>query len=334
MTRVGLRIPNEIGGRYSMPAVEALAERADELGYDSLWVPESAARNSFMVLGRLASVTDDVRLGTGIVNVFSRSPALIAMSVATLSELSDGRAMLGIGASSRAAIEEWHAMAFDRPLRRIRETIEIVRQALEDDRVDYHGEIFDVDDYPTRLGPPGQTIPIYNAALGETNRRLTAEYADGWLPIHVPRRDFPTYIEEMRVVAAGSGRNPDELTIAPYIVSCVSATDPDGARERVREVIAFYVGAMEYYAGVFRRFGFETEVENITSAWENSDREAARAAVTDSLLDDVAIAGSPEAGRRRLAAYREAGVDVPIVALPASLPQDVALETIEALGPP
>jgi len=333
MNRLGLRVPNEIGGHYSMDAVVDLASRADGLGYESVWVPESAARNSLMVLSRLATVTDSVRLGTGIVNVFSRSPALLAMSAATLDEFSDGRAMLGIGASSRPLIENWHAMEFDRPLRRIRETIEIVDAALSDPRVDYDGKVFRVDDYPNRLETVDGDVPIYNAALGPRNRELTGRFADGWLPIHLPLPTVSKQIAGVREAAADADRDPERVTVAPYIVTCASADDPEGAREVVSGVLAFYIGAMEYYAGVFRRFGYEETVDRIVDAWAEDDRGGASETVAEGLLDEVAIAGTPDYARRRLREYRDAGVDVPIVALPAAAPRKLAVSTVEALGP-
>lgn len=333
MTRLGVRLPNEIGGTYAVSDIIDLARTAEDLGYHALWVPEESGRNAFMLLGGLATATDSVQLGTGIANVYSRTPALLAMSVATLDELSDGRAMLGLGASSRALIERWHGVGFDRPLRRIRETIEIVQRALGTERVTYDGDIFQIDDFPAQLGETRGDVPIYNAALGPTNRELTGRFADGWLPLHVPTARMASYIDEVASAAVDAGRPPDAVTIAPYIVSCVSETQPDRARRIVREVLAFYVGVMEYYAEVFGAFGFESEVADIREAWRTGGKDAARDEVPDGLLDAVTIAGTPEFGRERLAEYVDAGVDMPIVAIPARTPPELARSTLSELAP-
>lgn len=328
MAPLGVRLPNEINGYASFDRLTELAELADDLDYHSVWVPEEAARNGFMVLSHLATETRRVRLGTGIANVYSRSPALLAMSVATLEELSGGRSLLGVGASSRLTIRDWHGIDFDRPLRRIRETIEIVDRALADERVQYDGEVFDVD-YRRQFAGAHQ-VPIFNAALGRQNRRLTGRLADGWLPFHAPLAAMETFVDEVRAAAVDAGRDPDAVTVAPYILSCVGE-DADRARETVRRVLAFYVGAMEYYADVFRDYGFESAVRAVSDAWTR-DREAAYEAVSDELLDTVAIAGSPEWGRERLADYRARGVDVPVLALPTGASDEQLRFTLSELS--
>lgn len=329
MSKLGLRLPDETYG-YDVADVVELANRAESLDYHSVWVAELQGPNGFMTLGQIAAETSDIGLGTGVVNVYSRTPALIAMSVATLDQLSGGRTLLGLAASSKATIEEWHGMAYDRPLRRVRETIEIVRAAMANERVDYDGEIFQLDDYPRSYETIRDDVPIFNAALGETNRRLTGEFADGWLPVHVPRGQFGTYVEEIRESAASAGRDPDDITVAPYVVACVHE-DGEVARDHVRGLLSFYLGAMDYYAHVFSDFGFEDEVEAVREAWSSGDREEAASRVSDTLLDEVAIGGTPEEGRERVREYRELGADLPVI-YPPNAPRDVIETTVDELA--
>lgn len=331
MSRIGLRLPTEEHG-YSASDLVRTGAKADDLGYHSLWVPENQGRDAFMCLARLASVTDTARLGTGIVCVYARTPAMTAMSAATLDELSGGRAMVGIGASSRETVEAWHGKTYSRPLRHVRETIEIVRAAFADDRVSYDGDLYDLTDYPTMFDTVQDTVPIYNAALGETNRRLTGEFADGWLPVHLPFSDLSKQIEEIRGHAAAAGRDPEELTVAPYILACVSE-DGETARKRVGELLGFYIGAMDYYAGIFTEMGHEELVDSVRSAYGEGGREAAAERLRETtLVDDVAIAGTPDEARDRLQGYLERGVDVPIV-YPPPASREVIESTIEALAP-
>lgn len=328
MPSLGLRLPDETYG-YGITDVVDAATLAEEHGYHSVWVAELQGPNGFMVLGQIAARTSNVGLGTGIVNVYSRTPALLAMSAATLDEISDGRTLLGLAASSRTTIERWHGLTFDRPLRRVRESIEIVNEAIAHERIDYDGDIFDVEN-PRTYETVRDEIPIYNAALGATNRKLTGEFADGWLPAHVPRAQFEEFVADVKESAEASGRDPDDITVAPYVIACVDE-DRDQAREYVRRLLAFYLGAIEYYGDLFRGYGFETEVDAIATAWSEEGREAAAAEVTDELLDQVAIGGTPQEGREKLREYRTLGADVPVV-YPPHAPPEVIETTITELA--
>ena len=329
MPEIGVRLPDENYG-YDPDSIVEFAQFAEEQGYDSVWMPELQGLDAFMVLSQIAGRTTDVGLGTGIVNVYSRTPALLAMSAATLDQQSDGRTILGLAASSKVTIQEWHGMEFDRPLRRVRETIEIVREAMRNETVDYDGEIFTIDDYPRSFETVRDDLPIYNAALGPTNRRLTGEFADGWLPVHIPREKLVGFVDDIEESAENAGRDPDDVTIAPYIAACVGE-DGEAARNYVRGLVSFYLGAMDYYGHVFEQFGYEEEVDAIREAWSEGDRSEASDRVTDELLDQVAIAGTPEEGRERLREYRELGVDVPVI-YPPQAPRDVIETTVEELS--
>lgn len=328
MNGIGLRLPDETYD-YSVANVVETARQAEDHGYHSVWVAELQGPNGFMVLGQIARETSRVGLGTGIVNVYSRTPALIAMSVATLDQVSGGRTLLGLAASSKTTIQRWHGLEFERPLRRVRETIEIVNEAMANERVTYDGEIFSLDN-PRTYDTVRDDVPIFNAALGATNRQLTGEFADGWLPVHVPRTNFEEYVSDVRESAENAGRDPDDITIAPYIVTCVDE-DGEQARDYVRRLLSFYAGAIDYYGDVFRRYGFEEEVEAIREAWADGDRGEAAARVTDELLDQVAIGGTPEEGRRKLREYRDLGADVPIV-YPPHAPRETIETTVAELA--
>jgi len=329
MGTIGVRLPDETYD-YSISDVVDLAQLAEDEGYHSVWVAELQGANAFMILGQIAEATSDVGLGTGIVNVYSRTPSLIAMSTATLDQLSDGRTHLGLAASSEETIEGWHGLAYDRPLRRVRETIEIVDEAMSEEQVAYDGDIFDIAETPRTYETVRDEVPIYNAALGPKNRMLTGEFADGWLPVHVPRSRFEEFVGDIERGTERAGRDIDDVTIAPYIVSCVN-DDPDQARDYVRSLLAFYAGAIDYYSYVFSEIGFEEEVDAITDAWSAGDRDRAADAVTDELLDEVAITGTPAEGREKLRAYRDLGVDVPVI-YPPPAPRNVIETTVSELA--
>jgi alkanesulfonate monooxygenase SsuD/methylene tetrahydromethanopterin reductase-like flavin-dependent oxidoreductase (luciferase family) len=161
------------------------ARLAESAGYEAVWIPEAFSSDAFTLLGAVASHTKRMRLATGIVNVFSRSPALLAQSFATLDEMSDGRAIIGLGTSGPIVIENWHGVKFEKPVTRMREVVEIMRLALAGERVDYTGHFFKLRGFQMLIKPVQARLPIYLATFKPNAVRQTGEIADGWLPTHV-----------------------------------------------------------------------------------------------------------------------------------------------------
>ena len=167
----------------------AVAQAADRLGYESFWTGESWGRDAFTVLTMLACHTERIGLGTGIVTVYSRTPGLIAQSIASLDQISGGRAILGLGSSGRIVVEDWHGVKFDHPVGRTAEYIDIIRMALSGERVNYEGSFYELKRFRMGVRPVQERIPIYVASLGRRNLELTGRAADGWLPIWTPFRE-------------------------------------------------------------------------------------------------------------------------------------------------
>lgn len=307
----------------------AFARRAEELGYDSVWVSEAWGENAIAVLAEMAAETTSVRLGSAIVNVFSRTPALLAMSAASLDRVSDGRSILGLGTSHRRIVEDLHGVRFTDPLERLEETVELVRRfAGTDEQVSYAGEVFDVVGYP----PLSTDIRIYNAALGPNNRRFTGRACDGWIPNQLPLTRIDEYHDAVADGAREVGRDPDEIEVMPWVPVAVN-DDEAAARRLLRETIAFYVGSFPFYR---RAVGerFPDEAAAISDAWEQGGREEAAGRVTDDLVDAMGIAGDAADAREALV-ERTANtvIDSPIVSFPPFADADVVGATIEALSP-
>lgn len=331
----GMDNPFEIGLR--LPSDEAidcvtqmeLAAAADEAGYDWLLTSESWGYDAISRLGYLAATTDAV-LGTSIVQVHSRTPSLLAQSIATIAELSGGRAILGVGLSSPAVVENWHGAAFEPALRRQRETIEIVRTIMDGEPIEYDGQLYDVEFGPLRFEPPSD-ISVYVGAQGETNVELTGAFADGWIPSYVPASSLEDAREPLVRGAQSRDRDPEAIDVVPSVVTCV-LEDGARARQRCRETVAFYVGAMgEFHRNALARHGYAETAEHIHELWSGGDCDAARAAVTDELLDDVALAGPPEHARDLLAA-REGTIDGLITNPATRSTAEEIRETVEHLG--
>ena len=306
-----------------------VATTAESLGYGSVWVPELWGADAFVQLGAVADATDDVRVGTAIANVFSRSPAVLAMAAATVDRYSDGRMTLGTGVSTPKAIEDLHGVEYDRPVRRSHEVIEVVKAYLSDvdERVAYEGEVISVQDFDTL----GRDVPVFHAAMGPANRRVVARLADGWIPHNIPFPNLGDAFDYIADHAREADRDPDDITVAPYVPAAVSDDDPDAARDAIRGHVAYYVGNGEgYRKAVAERF--PDEADAVAGNWREGDRDAAKATVTDEMVAGLGVAGTTEQAREQLAALQDGPVDIPIVTVPRQA-ADLAMETVQALAP-
>ncbi|WP_306056048.1 LLM class flavin-dependent oxidoreductase [Natronococcus wangiae] len=306
-----------------------VAVRAEELGYDAVWIGELWGESGVVRATEIAARTDKIGLGTAILNVYSRSPAVLASTAASLQRVSDGRFALGLGTSTPKAIEDLHGMAFDRPVRRAHETIEIVRAfTAGDGPVAYDGELLEVADFPSLDAP----TPIYHAGLGRANRRVVGRLCDGWIPHNIPFSRLEEAFEDVAAAARERDRDPDEITVAPYVPSAVGE-DPEEARDVLRRHVAYYVGSGEGYR---RAVGtrFPDEADRVAEAWRDGDRTAAASAVTDEMVADLGVAGAPEEAREQLERLvAETNVDHPIVVVPDPASSEIAELTIDALAP-
>ncbi|MFC6835933.1 LLM class flavin-dependent oxidoreductase [Halomarina ordinaria] len=306
------------------------AVRAEELGYESAWVAELWHESSVVRLADVAARTDRIELGTAILNVYSRTPAVLAMTAATLDRVSDGRFTLGVGTSTQKAVEDLHGQTWEdpNPIRHAHECIELTKEFLTGEgRVEYDGETFHAADFPAL----GVDVPVYHAALGEANRRVVARLCDGWIPHNVPFRDLSDAFDYIADHAEEAGRDPDDITVAPYLPACVSDDEAE-AKRMVRKHLAYYVGnGKGYERAVAERF--PEGGERVASHWRSGDREAAADAVTDEMVRALGVAGTPETAREQL---REVvaldAVDRPMVTVPNSAGH-LAERTLEELAP-
>ena len=327
-----------IGSRrdVSTEAIVSLAQLADRLGYASVWVGESWGRDAFTLLTMIACHTSKVHLATGIVPVYSRTPALLAQTVASLDAISNGRAILGLGTSGRLVIEQWHGEKFERPLQRTREYIEIIRMALQGERVNYEGHFYQVQRFRMATEPVQDRLPIYVASLGPKNLELTGQLADGWLPTWVDVLRLPEMTQQVVQPALAAGRSASDVTVAPQVLALASNTDEENAHARnlARAHMAYYVGGMgTYYNDLFRRYGYVEESARVREAWEAGDRERAAQSITDEMLDNITIIGDRDDCLRKVEKYRQAGADMPVLSFPHGATPEAMERTLEALAP-
>ena len=306
------------------------AEQAEQKGFESVWVGELWGGNAFVRLAQIAERTSSIRLGTAIVNVFSRSPAVLAMGAGSLAKASDGRFVLGLGASTPKVIEDLHGFEYADPIQRTEETVELVRAFLSPggEAVRYEGEVFDVKDFPSLDEP----VPIVNAALGPTNRQVTGQLFDGWMPNNLPRTNLEASHETVESAAQSAGRDPADVEVLPWVHVAISE-DGTRARDAIREVVAYYVGSASAYENLVKT-AFPEEVATVVDAWRSGDTETARQSVTDEMVDTLGFGGTREQVHEQLRAFGENPlVDVPIVSIPHHLDDDLIRETFDALDP-
>src|SRR5260370_9423473 len=301
---------------------------ADRLGYDSIWLGESWGYELFTSMADLVRVTSRIKIGAGIANIFSRSPALIASTVATLDERSQGRIILGLGPSGANVIERWHGVPYQKPVRRTREYVEIIRMILRGEKLVYHGEMFNLErGFKLRFTPPRADIPIYIAAMGPKNVVQSGEIADGVLPVYWPSNKWGELREQLDEGARIASRPPHSAMIAPYITSVIlneNATEEERASARLAAAspLAYYIGRMGvFYAQMLTRHGYGAEVEVVQEAWKQGMKNALQA-VTPELLDATTIIGTPQEIVTKLDQWVAAGVDEPVLGMPSGSPDE------------
>jgi F420-dependent oxidoreductase-like protein len=309
--KIGLSLDPQV------PRFIDLARVADRLGVDSLWVPEFWAYDAFTPLAAIAAVTERIRLATGIAQLGARTPAMLAMSSLSLQAISAGRFILGVGSSGPQVIEGWHGVRFSRPVRRTRETIEIVRMITAGERLRYHSEEFVLplpggEGVAIRSGAAPMAVPIYVASLGPANLALTGELADGWIGNSFFPEHAEVYFGPMRDAAEHAGRSLSDLELV--VAASVEFTDEiEVAGRRHADGYAFTFGAMgsastNFYNDAFARLGFADDVAAVQRLWAAGDRAAAAARVPIEIGLGTNLIGPPDVVGERLRAYRDSGV--------------------------
>jgi F420-dependent oxidoreductase-like protein len=305
--RIGVHLRHWDGKPHD---VAALARLAEDAGLDSVWVSETWGSDATVLAAWIAAHTERVAVGTGVLQMPGRTPAAAAMAAMTLDHLSEGRLRLGLGVSGPQVVEGWHGVPFESPLARTREYVAIVRAALaREEPLAFEGEVYSLPAAGGRgrslkmnVTPLRADLPIYLAAMGPKNVALAVEIADGWLPLLF----CPEHTDVFALPPL-----PATFDVAPMVLTAID-DDLGSARDVVRPQIALYVGAygskqQNFYADLVRRYGFEAEVDAIQEAALDRRPADATAAVTDELVDSLALVGPVDRVRERVAAYEAAG---------------------------
>ena len=310
MSRIGVRLEND--PRLSVPDLVELATLAERLGFEVVWVPEGGGRDALTLLASFAGSTSTVKLATGILPIFSRTPMAAAMSAAGLAAVSDGRFILGLGTGHQGSVETGHGVPFGRPLQRTRETLEIVAPLLSGEKVSYDGQIFTTRNAALGRAAPEGGVPIYIAALMPRMSRLAGELADGVLFNWTASAYLPQAVEQVRDGARRAGRPEDAVDIAGYVRVAVTE-DEEPARMSLQRQIAGYA-RNAFYRDFFAASGFADEMAIVSEAMEQGDVDRAASAVSVAMQDEIAVVGLPDHCRAEIERRRSLGLGLPGVA--------------------
>jgi probable F420-dependent oxidoreductase len=304
--RIGLHMTLGAGlpGRFPH-----LARRAEDLGYDSLWMAEAGSADGFVSLTAFACPTSRIRVASGVLPIQIRTPAATAIAFLTLNEISGGRAIAGLGVSSPIIVERWHGAAYRKPVTAMRECVAIMRQLFTEGRAKFAGEIYRSD---FRLGfrPSYPAPPIYLAALNPTMLRLAGEIADGVLLNYSPAEAIPAMLAEVDAGANQAGRKPGEIDRAIYIRMCVTPNERVALDAFKRELAGY--SFVDNYNRMFERYGLAAEFAEVRRLWAENRRDDASGAISDASARKLAAFGSPDEVRAMIARFRAAGITLPV----------------------
>ena len=312
---------------------------AEKLGLDACWVAEAWGSDAPSVLGFLAARTDRIQLGSGIIQLGTRTPVAIAQAALTLAELSQGRFALGLGPSGPQVIEGLHGIPFAKPLTRMRETVAIIRQAFAGEKISFSGKAFEIplpgETRPMRLSiAANPDIPIYLATLSPKLLELTGEIADGWLGTSFVPEGADAYFTHLDAGLAKSGRARGDLDVCQG-AEVAFARDEDELRAMVgdrKKELAFSLGGMgsagtNFYNDAYSRQGWAEVAAEVRERWQSGDRDGATGLVTDEMVLGTTLIGTEEMVRERLRVWRDTGIDT-VRFYPAGETLDARLETL------
>ena len=299
-----MRIACSLGSLLSVEQVIECTKMISETNIDSIWIPETWGMENFSMLGAVSSETKSQKIGSSIINIYSRSPSTISMGAATTDILSNGRLILGLGTSSVPIVEDFHGEKFENPVQRMREYVEIIRLSLTKKQINYSGKIFNLKNFTLLIDPKRKSIPIYLAAINEKMVNLCWEIADGVIFYLRPLEEMKKTISKMQ-----SQKNID---VACQIITCIS-NDSEEAIQRAKKTIAFYVSVGKIYRDFLANNGFKNETNNIFEEFKKSGFKSNHELVTDSMLNSLSISGSPEEAKIQLEKFRNTGINLPII---------------------
>ncbi|MGA0296457.1 MAG: LLM class flavin-dependent oxidoreductase [Nitrosopumilaceae archaeon] len=299
-----MRIACSLGSLLSINQVLECSEILSKTPVDTIWVPETWGMENFSMLSMVSQKAPKPKIGSSIINIFSRSPASIAMGATTVDTISNGRLILGLGTSSPPIVEDFHGSKFENPVERMKEYVEIIKMISSGKPVNYSGRIFQLKNFTLLIKPKRENIPIYLAAVNKKMVDLTWQIADGVIFYLRPLDEMKKTIQTMQL--------KQKIDVTCQMITCVSE-DSEIAVERCKKTLAFYVAVGKIYREFLAKNGFANEANNIFEEFKNSGLKSIHELVSDNMLNSLTITGDPETCKKQLKKVRETGVDLPII---------------------
>ena len=330
MPFLGLRLGNET--QMSTADIQSFGRLAEESGYGEIWMTEGFGRDSLTQLTVIASATDRISLGTGILPMFSRTPLITAMSSAGLANASDGRFILGLGVGNRPATEDGHGAAYRQPMEHLSDMVHIVRALLQGEEVNHQGKAIRVNKATLGDAKPIGKVPIYIAALGPRMLRLAGALADGVLLSWTAASYLEQAVQLVKEGATTAGRDPSEVAISGYLRVAVT-DDLEAGRASLQREISRYASG-HHYQSFFRNTGFDAEMTGAQAARDHAYNPATSVAISEYMQSELGVVGSAEVCRARIEELRDMGLAKPVIApLPVGDMKESYERTIKALAP-
>jgi alkanesulfonate monooxygenase SsuD/methylene tetrahydromethanopterin reductase-like flavin-dependent oxidoreductase (luciferase family) len=299
-----MRTAFSLGSLLSVNQVLECSEILSKTSVDSIWVPETWGMENFSMLSAVSAKTSAQKIGSSIINIYSRSPSVIAMGATTVDTLSDGRLILGLGTSSLPIINDFHGYKFENPVQRMKEYVEIIRLVLSGKQVNYTGKIFELKGFSLLIKPKRETIPIYLAAVNQKMVDLAWDIGEGVIFYLRPLNEMKETISKMQT--------KKKIDITCQIITCVSE-DSENAIDRAKKTVAFYVSVGKVYREFLAKNGFKNETDNIFNEFKKTGFKSNHEFVTDSMIKSLCISGNSEECKKQLQNFRETGIDLPII---------------------
>ncbi len=299
-----MRLGYSLGSLLSVNQILECAEKLAKYEPDTVWIPETWGMENFSMLSLVSQKIPGSKIGSSIINIYSRSPSLLAMGAATIDTISNGRLVLGLGTSSKPIVENFHGSKFEKPVSRMEEYVKIIQLVLSEDKVNFDGRFFKLRDFSLLIKPPRKKIPIYLAAVNKKMVDLAWRISDGVIFYLRPIDELKTTIQKMQ--------SKNKIDVACQLITCISE-DTEKAKSKAKKTLAFYVSVGDIYRNFLIENGFANECHNIFEEYQKSGFSSNHEFVTDKMLDSLTISGTPQECKIQLKKFKDSGLDLPIL---------------------
>ena len=298
------RLSYSLGSLLSIEEVLECSQKLNVIKPEVMWIPETWGMENFSMLGLASKENKFSKIGSSIINIYSRSPSLIAMGASTVDTVSNGRLILGLGTSSVPIVEDFHGNSFESPIQRMKEYVEIIQMALRGEKINYSGKIFSLKEFSLLTKPVRKEIPIYLAAINQKMVEMTWDVADGVIFYLRPKSEMKETITKMQ--------KKKKIDTALQIITCIH-NDEEKARNRAKKTLSFYIAVGKIYREFLELTGYSNETQIIYDEYQKGGLNGLEKFVSDKMLDDLCIACAPDVAVKKLNEFRDAGISLPII---------------------